>query len=62
MPQALPSPEQYALILQNEFQDKSLQVVEQIRTFTTSHIKDNYEWDLNIYFDQVKAHINEIRH
>jgi hypothetical protein len=62
MPQALPSPEQYAEKLQNEFQDKSLQVVESIRNFTTTHLKDNYEWDLNIYFDQVKAHINEIRH
>lgn len=62
MPQALPSPEQYALTLQNQFQDKSLEVVEVIRNFTTTHLKDNYEWDLNIYFDQVKAYINEIRH
>jgi len=62
MPQALPSPEQFASTLQNQFKDKSLEVVEIIRNFTTTHIKDNYEWDLNIYFDQVKYRINEIRH
>lgn len=61
MPQALPSPEQYAENLQNQFQDKSLAVVEVIRNFATTHLHDTQEWDLNIYFDQVKAHINEIR-
>ena len=62
MPQALLSPEQYAEKLQNQFQDKSLDVVEAIRNFATTHLQNSYEWDLNIYFDQVKAHINEIRH
>lgn len=61
MPQALPSPEQYANKLKGLYQEKSIIVVEELREFALTQLKGLIEWDINIYFDEVILCINEKR-
>jgi hypothetical protein len=61
MPQALPAPQEYALKLQSQFQDKSIIALEEIRQFALTQLSDVIEWDINIYFDELKTLLNEKR-
>jgi hypothetical protein len=59
MPQALPAPQEYALKLKSQFQDKSIIALEEIRQFALTQLNDVIDWDINIYFDELKALLNE---
>jgi hypothetical protein len=61
MPKALPSPQEYANKLKDQFQDKAILVVEELRELSLTQLHDVIEWDINIYFDEVKLSLNEKR-